>query len=111
LSTKKISFWQNIPVGVRGTRIFVLANGLSNIGLSEGGRERNLHKSAAEHQKKAPKITYSLNHSTGDGVVGAASVNSQCAEAVHWRGGARRGVDGVLGDRHCGFWAALKAIV
>jgi hypothetical protein len=56
--------------------------------------------SAAAVLKTSAHCTHSLDHSTSNGIVRASSVDRKGAEPVHWAGRARRGIDGVFGERH-----------
>lgn len=47
-------------------------------------------------------MTYSLNHSAGDGVMRASSVDGEGAKAVDGRRRAWRRINGLLGDGHGG---------
>ena len=59
-----------------------------------------LSLSASASSKFDEDCTHGLNNSTGNGVMRASGVNSQGAEPVHRAGSARRGIDGVFGERH-----------
>lgn len=56
--------------------------------------------SASASLKTRAHCTHSLNHSASYGIVRASSVDRKGAEPMHWAGRARRGIDGVFGERH-----------
>jgi hypothetical protein len=70
------------PVGVGGSRVLVLADGLADSSLSKGSGEGD-----------------GLNDGAGDGVVGRAGVHGKSAEAVNGGRGARRGLDDLGNNR------------
>lgn len=89
-----------VPIGVRRARVLVLAHRLANGRLRVGCGKRDLALSASAVLEACVHCTHSLNHSASNGIVRASSVYCKGAEPVHWAGRARRGIDGVFGERH-----------
>lgn len=79
-------------VGVGGSRVLVLADGLANGRLGEGGGEGD-----------------GLNHGASDRVVGGAGVHSKGTKAVDGGRSPRGGIDNLGNDRRrhgCSRWTA-----